>query len=337
MTDTRTAARPQATEDTACALCGRRDYRPVATVDRHGRPLTTVMCAQCGLVWTNPRPSDAEVDRYYATEYRLDYAKSRTPTPRKILRGLIGAAERIGGLQDLLRGGGPVLDVGCGAGEFVFLLRRRGIEAAGIEPGEEFAGFSRRVLGIPIQTTTVEGADVARASQRLITTFHMLEHVADPVATLTTLATWLAADGHLVVEVPNVDSLVQAPRNRFHYAHLYNYSLATLRGLAARAGLRMQAGGTSPDGGNLTCIFVPDAGMARSSGGVMPTPSEVAATARVLARTSGLRHYLRWTPYGRVLDRLRRRQRENRLLRSHRSIEALLDWAVAEFAEPRLH
>src|SRR5688572_3817440 len=115
-----TAARPPASEETSCALCGRRHYHPVARVDRRGKPLRTVMCDVCGLVWTNPRPSSSDVDQYYATEYRLDYSRSRTPTPRKILRGLIGAAQRRDELREWLTRGARVLDVGCGAGEFVF-------------------------------------------------------------------------------------------------------------------------------------------------------------------------------------------------------------------------
>src|SRR5690606_3543142 len=98
-------------------VCGRREYETVAVRDRNGRPLRTVLCSGCGLVWTNPRPSDADVDRYYATGYRLDYARQRTPTRRKLLRGLRGAEERRQALGAMLTAG-RVLDAGCGAGEF---------------------------------------------------------------------------------------------------------------------------------------------------------------------------------------------------------------------------
>ena len=234
------AGRPPLNEETACAVCGRREYRVVSTVDRNGRPLRTVMCNVCGLVWTNPRPSDEDVDRYYATEYRADYTRSRAPTARKILRGMLGAEERRVALAHALRPGSRVLDVGCGAGELVYVLRCTGIEAAGIEPGEEYADFSRRVLGIPIQTATVETALFEPDSQDVITMFHMLEHVADPRRTLSTIRGWLkGAGGILVVEVPNVDSTVQAPRHRFHYAHLYSFNALTLAALGESVGLQL--------------------------------------------------------------------------------------------------
>ena len=73
MTGSRAGAeRPQPREETACAVCGRREYEVVSLVDRRSRPLRTVMCTGCGLIWTNPRPSIGDVNRYYAPEYRLD-------------------------------------------------------------------------------------------------------------------------------------------------------------------------------------------------------------------------------------------------------------------------
>ena len=289
------------------------------------------MCDVCGLVWTNPRPSSSEVDQYYATEYRLDYSRSRMPTRRKILRGLIGAAERRDELRQWLTRGARVLDVGCGAGEFVFLLRQRGIEAAGIEPGEEYAGFSREVLRIPIQTSTVERAEVASGSQDVITMFHMLEHVADPVATLTTVRGWLAPSGRLVLEVPNVNATVQAPRHRFHYAHLYSYSAATLVGLASRAGLRLLDTRTTPDGGNITGTFARGDGSAV----IMPSATAVAETRAILANSNAWVHYLRLTPYRRAIARLVRRWNENRLLARMRTMEALLTWSESLGADSR--
>ncbi|MGG7377668.1 methyltransferase domain-containing protein, partial [Escherichia coli] len=83
-------------------------------------------------------------------------------------------------------------------------------------------------------------ASVEPHSQSLITMFHMLEHVADPRRTLATIREWLLPGcGRLFVEVPNVLSTVQAPRHRFHYAHLYNYSAATLEAFGNAAGLRL--------------------------------------------------------------------------------------------------
>jgi SAM-dependent methyltransferase len=318
-------ARPLLRQETACAVCARSEYDVVARTDRNGRPLRTVMCRACGLVWTNPRPSAAEVDRYYATTYRLDYARQRTPSRRKILRGLLGAEERRRALAPLMPPGARVLDVGCGAGEFVYLLRRRGVDASGVEPGEAFADFSRRVLQVPVETATVETATVGDGSCRLVTMFHMLEHVADPRRTLATIARWLEpSGGRLVVEVPDIASTVQAPRNRFHYAHLHSFTGDTLAALGSVAGLRPIRVEQSPDGGVVTVLF------SRLEGEPVapaPLPETVARLQRVFREHTAVRHFLGATPYRRAAGRLARRWREDRLLRQMPTIEAVLAWA----------
>src|SRR6187549_942034 len=67
------ADRPVAREETPCNLCGARNEIVVGTRDRDGHPLRTVLCRTCGLVWTNPRPSAADMNAYYETTYRADY------------------------------------------------------------------------------------------------------------------------------------------------------------------------------------------------------------------------------------------------------------------------
>ena len=318
--------RPPASEETACNLCGEREYDVIGRVDRDRRPLQAVMCRACGLIWTNPRAPAAEMDRYYATEYRADYQRQRAPALRKILRGLQGAQDRRRGLRLLLRAGATLLDVGCGAGEFVYLVRRDQVDASGLEPGEAYADFARRVLRIPVQTATVDRATITADSHDLITMFHSLEHVPDPVRVLRTVRGWLKKGGLLVVEVPNIESTVQAPAHRFHYAHLYYFSGATLGALGEAAGLRLVRTDLSEDGGNVTCVFRREEDEERRPAGL---EAHVARTKRILDGHTSARHYLSPAPYRRTIRRLRQRLREDALLRRLRSVDAILAWATS--------
>jgi SAM-dependent methyltransferase len=326
--------RPAATEETPCDLCGARDYELIATRDRERRPLRTVICRKCGLVWTNPRPSTADVDAYYATQYRVDYKGQPAPPLRKILRGLLGARDRRRLIDRVLRdmavGGranGPpqkVLDVGCGAGELVYLLRCGEADASGLEPGREYAQFAREVLRIPVQTATVATATVAPGSLDLVTMFHCLEHLPNPRDVLGTVRTWLRQGGVAVIEVPNVESTVQAPSHRFHYAHLYHFTAATLAALGEAAGLSAVRTLSSEDGGNVIAVFRRDTDAPRRPEGLQHRAAEVRSTLK--AHTS-LRHYLSATPYRRAAARLQRRWREDRLLRRLKTVDDVLRWA----------
>ena len=342
--------RPAASEETPCSLCGASDFVVVGRADRDGRPLQTVLCRACGLVFTNPRPSAADMDRYYATEYRTDYQGTAAPPLRKIVRGMLGAQDRRRLVRPLLHESvSPadlsaeasaaaeasarrrVLDVGCGAGEFVYLMRRDGVDASGLEPGHAFADFARRALGIPIQTATVETAAVRPESQDVVTMFHALEHVPDPLGILRTLRGWLKRGGSLVVEVPNVDSTVQAPAHRFHYAHLHHFSGATLGALGEAAGLRLERTEFSDDGGNVTCLFRRGSDEARTPAGL---EASAARTRDTLQRHTTARHYLSGTPYMRVFRRLGRRWQEDRLLRRLGTVDAVLVWAEEALKAP---
>ncbi|MCX6995450.1 MAG: hypothetical protein NTY13_06620, partial [Chlamydiae bacterium] len=52
-----------------CDLCGSGQYQVFATRGRGGSKLTTVICSDCGLVYTNPRPTDHENANFYHTSY----------------------------------------------------------------------------------------------------------------------------------------------------------------------------------------------------------------------------------------------------------------------------
>ncbi len=316
------AVRFAPTEHTACNLCGARNDVVVGTRDRDGRPLRTVLCRTCGLVWTNPRPSAADMNAYYETAYRADYKGQSAPPLRKIVRGFAGAAER----RQMLRpfGAHTMLDVGCGAGELVYLMRRDGVDASGLEPGVEFAEFARTALRIPIQTAAVDAAVVPDASQDLVTMFHALEHVADPRGLLTVVRGWLRRGGHLVVEVPNIAARVQAPSHQYHYAHLHHFTGSTLGAIGEAAGLRLVETRYTGDRGNVICVFERQNDELRAPGGL---ESEASRTLTALNSHTLIRHYLSITPYSRAIGRFRRRLAETRLLRRIKTVDEALAFA----------
>jgi SAM-dependent methyltransferase len=151
--------------------------------------------------------------------------------------------------------GDRILDAGAGGGEVVFVLRRKGFEATGLEPDEHYAQYAREQLHVPVDTGFVQDVAFPENSFDVITMYHALEHVEDPTRILETLRTWLAEDGRLLVEVPNVEARCLAPAHRFHFAHFYNFNRATLEALGRKTGFAVLKTELSPDGGNLVTVF----------------------------------------------------------------------------------
>ncbi len=80
---------------------------------------------------------------------------------------------------------GPILDVGCGPGQWTNWLHRRGIDVSGLDPTPEFITAARdRYPGVPFRMGHAERLDVADSSLAGILAWYSLIHL--PPDRLTT-------------------------------------------------------------------------------------------------------------------------------------------------------
>ena len=211
----------------------------VSETDRHGKPLRTLICMETGLVRNDPVPSDEELTRFYASDYRVAYKGAAKPRRRQILRNFRRAAGFVNRFRDVLDPATHVLDVGAGSGEFAYLMTRLGRTVTGIEPNAGYAAYCRETLGLDVQTAHLSPDLFSPQQFDLIRLNHVLEHLNDPIAHLRQIANWLKEPGLLYVEVPNVEVYCREKSRggMFHYAHIFNFNPWTLRACAGLAGL----------------------------------------------------------------------------------------------------
>lgn len=240
---------------TPCNLCGSHEAFVIGDRDRDGSPLRTVISAKSGLVWTDPRPSSAEIDAFYGQLYRVSYKGAFEPKPKHVYRAGLLARERIARLSRFLSEARRTLDVGAGGGEFVRHMLDHGKEAVGLEPNEGYARWARETLGLDVRCGHWRFADFGPGSFDAVTLFHVLEHLEDPISALVQFREWLSANGVLVIEVPNLESQGGSPSRRFHFAHLYSFNAEALEMLGRKAGFSVLQTEISRDGGNLTVVF----------------------------------------------------------------------------------
>ena len=229
---------PYKGEAVPCPACGHSDSKPIVSLDRRLKRLPTSMCNHCGLLYTNPMPTDAELATYYQDYYRFDYQTATTePKERHIRKRRVEAANRAAHLQGLLQPGARTLDFGCGSGEFVGTLLAAGYDAHGFEPGDTYGSYARSLYGDRI---TVAGWQDIKADTPydLVTCFHVVEHLRDPVAAMQQMARWAAPEGLVYIEIPDLGKA--HPNKGFgalHFAHLTGFNQHNLVIAAARAGL----------------------------------------------------------------------------------------------------
>ena len=238
-----------------CPLCKSDDHTVVGTLDRHGKPLRTVLCRTCGHVFTNPQPTAVELKEFYDKKYRLAYKGTGTPKRKHVYRAGLRALERLDQLQSHLSKESHVLDIGSGGGEFVYLLNSAGYTARGLEPNQGYAAFSRKEYGVDVRDGSLEDMSFTDEQWDGITLHHVLEHLADPVDALSRLRPMLKPSGKLIIEVPNVEARFHGPSRQFHFAHLHIFAQEGLIAAGSQAGFSADAVTLQPHTRHINIVF----------------------------------------------------------------------------------
>lgn len=117
----------------------------------------------------------------------------------------------------LRRAAGPVLDVGCGAGRHVAALRRRGVEAVGIEISRHAAALARRRGATVLEGSIFELPLPSRWATALLLDGN-IGIGGEPTALLRRLATLLRPGGGVLVELEPPRSAARGGRVRLQLA-----------------------------------------------------------------------------------------------------------------------
>jgi ubiquinone/menaquinone biosynthesis C-methylase UbiE len=286
-----------------CNVCGGREVSVLANHSRSGKSLRTVICSDCGLVWSDPFPHNPR--SFYKDDYRVAYKGSYAPKPKHILRAGKVALSRRKLLSKWIANPKKILDVGTGGGEFAYLLKSLGHNVNGIEPNQGYAEYSKQEYGLDIQVGFIQDIQQPDESFDLITIWHVLEHTENPTDVLTRLHWLLKPEGILVVEVPTIEATCQSPKSTFHEAHIFNFNLDTLRKLGEKIGFSEQEHQVSSDEANITVVFQKLTANAKPMAeNALTIPGNSARIINIVTNHTSHKHYLTSEPYRRFINRM---------------------------------
>lgn len=137
-----------------------------------------------------------------------------------------------------------VLDFGCGIGGFLDLAKKSANSVSEIELEKALQpSFKQRGLHV---FESLSAAQKENKKYNIITAFHVVKHLHDPVNVLSQLSQSLAEEGEMIVEVPNSnDALLTLYENggfqNFTYwsQHLFLFNDKTMAGLVKQANLKL--------------------------------------------------------------------------------------------------
>ncbi len=211
-----------------CRVCQGSDLGHFSRQDaKSAQPLKLMLCHACSLVQVSDLPDAIELHRYYSDAYREDYKQVHTPAAKYIARAAQAACDRLGWIRPHWPNRSPVsIDIGSGGGEFVYLSAKAGCHSRGFEPHQGYSSFAREAYDVEVQTGGIDQLEAASAD--VITLFHVLEHLRDPLQVVAQLHRALRPNGILAIEVPNSLQADASPHNIYFSAHLYYYNALSL-------------------------------------------------------------------------------------------------------------
>lgn len=218
-----------------------------------GKPISLVACAACETLFHQHILQPDSLERLYSDwidEDQIDTLSGNLESPLDSETQFQTASENVRHLLRLNRilGGDRdkqppwrVLDFGCGAAEFLKQASLFGFETWGVD-----FSTTRKAQALHNQISIIASLEaykeVAHAPVHAITLFQVLEHLDRPRRTLIELASVLAADGILIVEVPHCASGRGKPRsfeefrNVHPLEHINAFTPETLTTLVESAG-----------------------------------------------------------------------------------------------------
>lgn len=213
------------TEPVAC-FCGSTSAQLVTDKDRYGFDHAMWLCKDCGIIYANPRMTEASYAQFYAEEYRQIYDQPGDEAEEQTARGMKAATA----LQTYLieqQDCRPsvVFDIGCNAGAWLQPFLDAGAEVHGVDYGPEriSAGLSQ---GRPVQVGSIEALEVMGMQADLVIMNHVLEHATNLEETLRRVRRLLSDDGLLYVALPGL--FCYDMNTLFQNAHPWQFTAETL-------------------------------------------------------------------------------------------------------------
>ena len=302
-----------------CPISGSKDSVVISSKDRHGKSLRNLMSIKSGLIYVDPVPFE-NTEEFYKTDYRKSYKGVHCPKPKHVYRAAKISQQRLSRLVGLLPLSARCLDAGSSSGEFVYLLNKKGFLAEGVEANMPYAEYSLAELKIPV---TISPFSQFQSEQKfdLITMFHVLEHLENPVFDLVHLGQFLKPGGHFIIEVPNILYADMAFSHKWHPGHLFSFSVETLSMLMEKAGFETVSCSPIGDAGNLWGVFKAS-GQKELSSNKFSKPASVEMYFKEL-RQGKILYHLRFWNYFKFIAKTLRNLKENFMTRAKNGREIL--------------
>ena len=202
--------------NTSCPICKGKDYKIVYKKITQNPDADIVRCNSCNHIYTY-LSSEIDIGDLYNDEiYKV--VENRNSIFDKILS--LEYNRVIKKINFFNPGKGRLLDFGSGKGKFGSLALKDGWQVKCVETSINRAMYASAIYGLEVSTHFYSSGRIFNASFDVLTLFHVIEHLPDPVGLLRELIKGnLEKNALIIIEVPNFNSL-QSKLARHKWIHL---------------------------------------------------------------------------------------------------------------------
>ena len=192
-----------------CKICGTENTK----IRYKLKYANVLVCKKCGFHYTNhlddeTRDEHVNLDEVEISPYLNDYMVHMMQFNNKRFQNHVAVSEEYLQKADASK---KILDVGCGGGLYLVMMREKGVDCYGIEPDLERLKFARDEEKLKnVFATTLQSdywANNHKKSFDLVTMWDVIEHVNSPGEMLESSRELLKEGGFLLIDTPCRNSL----------------------------------------------------------------------------------------------------------------------------------
>ncbi len=202
------------------------------------------ICDPCQHYFINPQPDWEELEPFYHSGYSQYSFRLNSEE----MDSVIAKAKQTSSYRHIkVTPGTEVLDIGCGSGEFLYVLKNLGAVTQGIEPSKHGVKTAKE-MGINVfhgdLTDYLEQVGDEKKFD-VITANHVLEHHPNPAMMLAEMRKLLKPNGMIWLSVPNAGFYyAKALRDQWHSLdlpyHLMHFNTKSSAILVEKSGLKLK-------------------------------------------------------------------------------------------------
>lgn len=224
-----------------CPICNSQDYANIYKKEYRLWiknklfiwPAQQVICKHCGMIFTNPQPTNKTLEWFYGSDMRYG-EQSEFFRESQIEFIYNNTSENCK----------TIFDIGAFNGTFLNIARSKGYTVFGIEPSEEGVQEAMNKYGIRIIKGFFNEYFLNSFNKKfdIVTIRHVLEHIQNPIGFLKLAIRITNPYKYVYIEVPDANRpFANNIADFFSNQHIMHYTEGSLNNIANILGLRIAA------------------------------------------------------------------------------------------------